>query len=414
MGYFLLLLHFLVQETTDDKVMMIPCLIDDTMEAKINDVERDLNNDEEAVCVRYLFDRTNSTIGLYHKFLEMFTRTFLWGENGGEFDVAFSQKVEKRRLGCVGGVQGTIRWITDGIQKAKLFSFLILEYETAFCPAEFGGGNSPKPYSVDRGVRIHLKPQSGQLTKATFEILRKLDEVFSPFVGDTQRSLSCKECQKNKKDGVFFMEEGLSLASSTRPCTWDLQHKPSQRIADLIETSQGDNLFDFNALMTREKSQLGLEPFKSSQMKRDMENGKLEPGHQIWIYHDSETDCWNPVARMNKYAHVVIYVGPKEYPEVTDKSQTVVHKVVHVAKASVTKGLMKAHIKCQEVLRVTKFNQNHRDPVIKYGAIKPNQMVFPGHKIKGCQFAANVRERIAERALRCAKKPSIVFDYDHR
>ena len=54
------------------------------------------------------------------------------------------------------------------------------------------------------------------------------------------------------------------------------------------------------------------------------------------------------------------------------------------------------------------------EPVIRYGAIKPNQMVFLGHKIEGCQFAANVREKIAERALKCAEKPSIVFDYDYR
>ena len=41
-------------------------------------------------------------------------------------------------------------------------------------------------------------------------------------------------------------------------------------------------------------------------------------------------------------------------------------------------------------------------------------MVFLGHKIEGCQFAGNVREKIVERALKCAKKPSIVFDYDYR
>ena len=73
---------------------------------------------------------------------------------------------------------------------------------------------------------------------------------------------------------------------------------------------------------------------------------------------------------------------------------------------------MKAKIRRQEVLRVTKSTDG--EPVIRYGAIKPNQMVFLGHKIEGCQFAANVREKIVERALKCAEKPSIVFDYDYR
>ena len=162
--------------------------------------------------------------------------------------------------------------------------------------------------------------------------------------------------------------------------------------------------------MAQKKSVLGLEPFKSSQIKKDMEEGILEPGHQIWIYHDSETDPWNPVARMNKYAHVVVYAGFQE--EVTGDQKTEVHEVVHVSKSSIFKGIMKATIKRQEVLRVITVPEKER--VVKYGAIKKKQMVFLGHKIEGCQFAANIREKIVERALKCAEKPSIVFDYDYR
>merc|ERR1712037_149126 len=76
-------------------------------------------------------------------------------------------------------------------------------------------------------------------------------------------------------------------------------------------------------------------------------------------------------------------------------------------------GIVKAKIR-RQVLRVTKPTDG--ELVIRYGAIKPNQMVFLGHKIEGCQFAANVREKIAERAKKCTdpQKPSILFDYDHR
>ena len=68
----------------------------------------------------------------------------------------------------------------------------------------------------------------------------------------------------------------------------------------------------------------------------------------------------------------------------------------------------------QEVLRVTKFNLDSKQSTVKYGVIKPNQMVFLGHEIKCCQFAANIKEKIVDRAKACAEKPSIVFDYDHR
>ena len=174
---------------------------------------------------------------------------------------------------------------------------------------------------------------------------------------------------------------------------------------EILENSGGKQLFSLETLMAQKKSVLGLEPFKSSQIKKDMEEGILEPGHQIWIYHDSETDPWNPIARMNKYAHVVVYAGFQE--EITGDQKTEIHEIVHVSKSSIFKGIMKATIKRQEVLRVITAPD-------KYGAIKKKQMVFLGHKIEGCQFAANIREKIVERALKCAEKPSIVFDYDYR
>ena len=46
--------------------------------------------------------------------------------------------------------------------------------------------------------------------------------------------------------------------------------------------------------------------------------------------------------------------------------------------------------------------------------IKANDMVFLGHKLKVSQFAGNIREKIAERAIACAEKPKLLFAYDHR
>ena len=96
-------------------LMMIPCLISDSMEEELHEKEKEFKAHDEVLCVRYLFDRNSSTIGLYHKFLEVFTRSFLWRENGGDFSAAFSQKVESRKLGCVGGAYGTVRWSTHEI-----------------------------------------------------------------------------------------------------------------------------------------------------------------------------------------------------------------------------------------------------------------------------------------------------------
>ena len=397
-----------VQKSKEEMVMMIPCLINDSMEAEVNEIEREFSAHEEALCLRYLFDRNSSTIGLYHKFLEVFTQTFLWRENGGDFRVAFSQKVESKKLGCVGGVHGTIRWIATGIQHAEVFNFLILEYETAFGCED--PDDTPQPFSRDRAVRIYLKPKKGEISSAVFEIFRRIDKEFSSFLTDVQRSLSCKECEKGQFDGSFFLDKGIELTSTERPCTRNRRHDPPERIVQLLEKSGGKKPFNLDTLMAQEKSMLGLEPFGNSQIKKDMEVGVLEPGHQIWIYHDSQTDPCNLVARMNKYAHVVIYTGLQE--AVNGNETTEIHEVVHVSKSSIAKGVMKATIRRQEVLRVTKSTDG--EAVIRYGAIKPNQMVFLGHKIEGCQFAANVREKIVERALKCAEKPSIVFDYDYR
>ena len=73
-------------------------------------------------------------------------------------------------------------------------------------------------------------------------------------------------------------------------------------------------------------------------------------------------------------------------------------EVVHVSKASWTKGPMKATIRRQNVDEV----------------IRPKDLVFLGHKIPNCEVSANLREEIVRRAIKCAEKPSIIFDYDYR
>ena len=137
--------------------------------------------------------------------------------------------------------------------------------------------------------------------------------------------------------------------------------------------------------------------------------GTLEPGQQIWVYHDGQTDSWNPVARINKYSHVLVYVGTCQE---TEQDNIEVHEVVHVSLAPIRRGLSKAKIRKQAVLKVIKSENGANQ--IKYDAIKPDQQVFGGHKIEECQFSANVMEKIKERAIKCSEKPSILFDYNYR
>ena len=47
-------------------------------------------------------------------------------------------------------------------------------------------------------------------------------------------------------------------------------------------------------------------------------------------------------------------------------------------------------------------------------AIKPHNKVFLGHPLKDHQQAANAGEAIADRAIKCAMKPTIRFDYDYK
>ena len=150
--------------------------------------------------------------------------------------------------------------------------------------------------------------------------------------------------------------------------------------------------FQLASLMSRPKETLGLKMFKDSDIMKQLMNGELKMGEQIWIYHDSTTNPWNLVARCNPYSHVVVYVGHQD-----GQGGERVHEVVHVSKANL-RGIVMG-----KIVRANIFD-----------VIKPSDQEFIGHKVESCQFAGNLRERIAKRAIACADEPTIVFDYDHR
>ena len=103
------------------------------------------------------------------------------------------------------------------------------------------------------------------------------------------------------------------------------------------------------------------------------------------------------MARVNPYAHVVVYVGSKEEKDKHGETRKV-HEVVHVSKSWKCCSLIKAKICREDLMKV----------------IEPHNRVFLGHPRAGWQFSANAAEAIADRAIKCARKPSIRFDYDHK
>ena len=344
-----------------------------------------MERSQNSVCLIYEFNRDVSTVWMFYRLLESFTKTF-FGENGGTFDLAYSQKVENRHLGTVGGIQGTLRWTNnskDGVQQPELFSFLLLEYESTVDVLD----QEQMPFALNRGVKLHVQPRDGDLREDVLSILEKTDNAFSPHLGEkVQRSIACKKCQDNNVAGYFTVQAGIHLVSKENRCS-EQEHFLDQRIIELMTKKQKP--FEMKNLLDVEKSQLGAQPFGTSEIREDMLSGKLKRGEQIWILHDSSSSPCNPVARVNAYAHVVIYVG---------RTGGDVHEVVHITNAYWTRGLMKAKIKKQNVEEV----------------IKAGDQVFLGHKIPSCQASANLPEVIVERALKCAKKPSIVFDYHYR
>jgi len=376
-------LGFLLKET----VMIIPSLISDKMSEQLIDEEDKLNKDDETLCLNYHFDRDESTVDVYFNLLKKVAKCFFWDDRGGDLRLTYGQKVEKRRLGLVNGASGALKWLTTDVKRPEVFDFLVLEYET-------NENSVSTPFATHKEIRIHLRPTKKKVTKDMFEIFQKLDTKFTKTLTTDQflRSLSCKECQKAGQTGIFYLDSNFKIKADSRFC--DSGHSISDDIEWMMAMSgKTKSPITLNNLMTRPKEELGLEPFATSQIKKDMLSGELKQGAQIWIYHDKETDWWNPMARCNPYSHCVVYIGE------TDN----VHEVVHVYKAwsAVFRfGIIKGTIKRMDV----------------NDAIKPDQSVFLGHKIEGCQFAGNVLDKIAERAKMCTDptQPKILFDYDHR
>ena len=375
--------------------LLIPCLIKEVTEKSILDKEIEMKRSPNAFSIHYEFNRDHQSMRAYHKMLKTFADTFLFGKNGGEVTLAFSQKVEEKRVGNVAGIQGFLKWQADDVVAPipQEFNFLMIEYEsTPKSPTE--SEEKTKGFSIMRTIKIYLEPEKGTHSKESFEIFKKLDALFSPDLQGVQRSLACKDCQSQTptpKEGYFLIEEGIALSTENTRCSELAKHKVKPELVKMLNKP-----FVLQSLIDQVQPE-DLDMFCDSPIQEKLEKGDLEVGQQIWIFHSGQTDRWNCMARINPYAHVVVYVGSRE-ETTSEGDKKKVHEVVHVSKSWKCCSASKAKI-CREDLQKV---------------IAPHNRVFLGHPRPGWQLSANASEAIARRALKCARKPTIRFDYDYK
>ena len=120
--------------------MLVPSLINDGMEEKIKKRGMELERHEESVSIQYNFDKQN--VGIFPRFLKIFTESMILGEKGGEILMSYSQKVEKKKLGNVAGVLGVMKWHTKGIREPETFEFLLSEQESTLPSPELESDTS--------------------------------------------------------------------------------------------------------------------------------------------------------------------------------------------------------------------------------------------------------------------------------
>jgi len=362
----------------DENQIFLPCLISEKWEEHIRKEEENMTKESNSMCVEYSMDISKQGIGMFYDILSNLAKFFMFQRNG-EIIQAFSQKIKKRKLGNVGGIHGRLRWTERDIRNPESFSFLLLEYDT-----DFNNDEINVIHAVHKGVRIHIKRNDGKITSGIIEILYELDKLITKVLPSASRKLICKEC--NVEDRGYFLLNEAFEPDIDKTC--GNNHTFNNDFKNLFEKMEP---FCLNQLMKRDKESLDLEEFQSSSLKRNILDGTMEKGTQIWIYHDKTTNPCNPLTRLNKYAHVVIYIGKTEG----------VHEVVHVSKDTFLRALrLKTTIVKQDIEKV----------------IMPDMLVFSGHRIAKCQNSANIKKKIVARAEACVdpKDPKIIFHYDHR
>ena len=153
-----------------------------------------------------------------------------------------------------------------------------------------------------------------------------------------ERWIICEQCSGEGKEGYFRkFDVNFEITDDFQEC------KNNHRLNSKHKTIYQHKTFSWEHFLKDGIQNISKLPF--SQVYTLMEEGKVEEGEQIWIYRDAATACCNPQARVMPYAHVVIYIGPRDG----------VHEVVHVTKnTGCCPGILMSKIDRVDVKRVIK------------------------------------------------------------
>ena len=204
--------------------ILVPSLISDKTR------DRMMKRAEErdgTITLQYAFDWNYKSLQSFDDLVVIFTRLFF--KEGGEGEIAqcFSQKIEKRTLGCVAGVYGKF----TVPQTSEDMSFTLLQFDEA------SGGDSFE--SMQRLLRIKLKP----INFSAVEVLRTLDEAFSQKYSEVERGLPCEECEEEGEKGrIIRLDEGLRPPKHKDYCDGLARHNLSQKLKTLLTLSGDSNI----------------------------------------------------------------------------------------------------------------------------------------------------------------------------
>ena len=111
-----------------------------------------MSHSSEAISLQYRIDDAKEGLGAFNHLIKSFTETFLWAGRGGILKHAYSQKVEKRKLGIMAGFHGVLRW-SGGEESSsdELFEFLLLDRKERR-DEHFGVGT----FAIQESISVHL------------------------------------------------------------------------------------------------------------------------------------------------------------------------------------------------------------------------------------------------------------------
>ena len=196
--------------------ILVPSLISD--ETKATMMER-ADCKKDTLSLQYVFAWDHRSLHSFHDLVVTFTRLFFQEGKGGKIAQSFSQKIEKRTLGCVAGVYGKF---TEPHTSQKM-EFTLLQYDEACTKNSLT--------SRQRLLRIKLKPES----RSAVEVLRSLDRAFSERYSDLERGLPCEKCEKlGEKGRMIALDEELRPDDYEDNCDGPHCHNLEPKLKDLL------------------------------------------------------------------------------------------------------------------------------------------------------------------------------------